>query len=176
MERRVFVAALEHGMDTDLDDKGWQARFEIGNDYIDAQHGMLLTLIGKLSRAIETNVSADRLRRLLQEIKKYAEFHFLSEENFMRDIAFDELTAHEKSHSYLLSELSLRIARVRSDKAEVTAVLEFLWHWLTEHIAQEDMRFADQARLHAQANPTDDGAGGGGAGGGRLRGKIIRRG
>ena len=162
-------------METDLDGSDREASFEIGNDYIDAQHGMLITLIGKLSQAIETNVSADRLRRLLQEIKKYAEFHFLSEENYMRDIAFDELAAHEKSHSYLLSELSLRIARVRSEKGEATAVLEFLWQWLTVHIAQEDRRFVDQARLHEQANTPADGAGSGIAGIGRLRGKIIRR-
>jgi hemerythrin-like metal-binding protein len=139
----------------------WNTEIETGNAYIDAQHHMLVDLINKLSRVL-TDDSADRqtLARTLLEIRKYAEFHFVSEENFMRDIRYPGLHEHEKLHSLLLSELGVRTIKATQHWRDARAVLSFLIDWLNVHIAYEDRKltiYTAQARARQLLEPAQDG-------------------
>ena len=56
---------------------------KIGIEEVDLQHQYFLDLIKRLSVILNSNVSAHLDTRLINEIIKYAEFHFQSEENLM---------------------------------------------------------------------------------------------
>ena len=124
----------------------WDPSYEIGQPHIDAQHRLLMNLINELAEAMRTRITVERLSRLLHEIKKYAEFHFTSEENYMHAISYPRRFQHEKVHSAMLSELSVRIMKARQEWRHVREVHEFLVNWLIHHVAIEDKLIADHAR------------------------------
>ena len=127
----------------------WSADLNVGNAYIDAQHELLVALINKLDAAIAAGRTRDQLVRVLHEIKKYAEYHFVSEENHMREIGYPGLAEHARIHSEMLIELSLRIGRVNAEWKAVRDVLDFLVAWLSGHVANEDRKFGHRHAIPA---------------------------
>jgi hemerythrin-like metal-binding protein len=82
----------------------------------------------------------------MHEVKKYAEFHFASEENLMHDLRYPGLDEHRKRHSEMLSELSIRIGRANASWRNASHVLEFLTRWLDNHVRHDDRQFAMLSR------------------------------
>jgi hemerythrin len=115
----------------------------LGVPAIDAQHQLLVQLLERLSRVLVEFGPKDRLVRLLREIKKYAEYHFTSEENYMVDLAYPLRAEHARHHSEMLAELSVRIGRANASWRQAAQVEEFLQTWLTHHIGIEDRKLAD---------------------------------
>lgn len=126
----------------------WDERLELGDDYIDVQHRMLVTIMNRLAKMIEKGVSQELMTRTMHEIRKYAEFHFASEESFMYEIEFPGLQRHETIHSRLLQELSIRIGRVIHQHHNGEEVLSYLYSWLVEHVEREDSQFIAYYRKH----------------------------
>ncbi|NDU87166.1 MAG: hemerythrin family protein, partial [Ferrovum sp.] len=89
----------------------------------------------------------DCLLRILLEVKKFSEFHFISEENLMHEIHYPGTEAHELIHSELLSQLEVMIGRVSKKKEFPDDLLYFLNQWILGHIAHEDQHIADYARF-----------------------------
>lgn len=120
----------------------WDTKFEIGHELIDSQHRIFLLLLNKLVSAIYQRVPKEHLFRVLNELKKYAEFHFLSEENLMYEVNYPDIKAHEAIHSRILLETALLLERVAQDRANPDDVVTFLKSWLFVHILNEDSRIA----------------------------------
>lgn len=125
----------------------WDKRFEIGEFRIDQEHQVFLDLIKNVSIALDQQEPKDWCLRLLREIKKYAEFHFISEENIMFRAQYPDYDAHRAQHGDLLGVLDERIHAYLSDRTDLNSVLEFLFNWFAMHTTQADKRFAQF--LHA---------------------------
>jgi len=61
----------------------WKKKYSAGVFEIDAEYKIFLKSIEKIHNAFETNLNSDMLIRLLEELYKYADFYFASEENMM---------------------------------------------------------------------------------------------
>jgi hemerythrin len=120
----------------------WDKKYETGNALIDAEHKILVMLFKKLDIALKTKLSGETLSRIVVEVKKFAEFHFISEENLMHETNYPGLRSHVIIHSNLISELNLMISRISNNKVLPEEVLEFLNDWLVSHIGEEDQRVA----------------------------------
>lgn len=128
----------------------WETKLKIGNDLIDAEHQMLVMLCKKLDYAIKQKATKSHLMRILVELKKFTEFHFLSEENLMAEIYYPELAAHEEVHSHLLAQLDVLSRRINIDQTNPEEVLDFLWRWLSGHIEHDDRKIAEHIRSNAR--------------------------
>lgn len=80
----------------------WEKELELGNDLIDTQHRILVLLCRKLDIAIKTQQSEQTVRWIMQELKKFTEFHFVSEENLMYEIGYPGVSDHALIHTELL--------------------------------------------------------------------------
>ena len=83
----------------------WEKELELGNDLIDTQHRILVLLCRKLDIAIKSNESEQTLRWVMLELRKFTEFHFISEENLMHEIGYPGVDEHSLIHSDLLAQL-----------------------------------------------------------------------
>ena len=120
----------------------WHPAFEVGNSKIDSQHEIFVNLIRKLIFAINKGKGAHYLSRLVLELEKYAEFHFVSEENLMIDIDYPEIVAHEKQHLELLGKFNLVLNYVELGKEKHEDFVTFLIEWFKSHTVNEDMKLA----------------------------------
>jgi hemerythrin-like metal-binding domain len=121
----------------------WEKSYEIGNPLIDVEHRLLMMLFRKLDIAIKTGESGVTVVRILNEIKKFADFHFASEENLMHEVAYPDVVHHEVLHSRLLAQLEVTIGRISKKRELPDDLLFFLNKWVLEHIAREDQKIAN---------------------------------
>jgi len=118
----------------------WDDKYLVGHPRIDHEHQVFVELIRTVSQAADAQPSKDRVLRLLMEVKKYAEFHFISEENIMIDADFPEYEQHKREHNHLLSELEDELHRFRFEEIDLHHITNFMFEWFALHTTKMDMR------------------------------------
>jgi hemerythrin len=124
----------------------WQKWFEIGHETIDFEHKVFFSLIHKLQCIVEHCYDNSDSRRVVEEIQKYAEFHFTSEENLMIDAGYSDIAAHQLIHRTLMSDLREKIQLLDGGADNANEIVTFLFNWLLEHTVNEDMRFSKSVK------------------------------
>lgn len=114
----------------------WDARYLTGIEEVDFQHHYFLDLINRLSQELKSTEDLHYRQRLIAELVKYAEFHFLSEENLMMRDGYPGLAVHHGLHLQLVEELSSR-----SVEQSLEELLDFLVRWFTHHTVEEDGKY-----------------------------------
>ena len=61
----------------------WESNFETGVEYIDMQHRYFVDLINRIRKNYKETDDDVYQKKLIDELKKYADFHFTSEENIL---------------------------------------------------------------------------------------------
>ncbi len=118
----------------------WDQKYELGHERIDAEHRIFLGLIVDFHEAASQGKSKDKLIRTLKEISKYAEFHFVSEENIMVDCHYQEQPQHAHLHDILLSEVKDKLSQFVRDEIGAEEVFDFLFSWFAIHTSNEDKK------------------------------------
>jgi hemerythrin-like metal-binding protein len=118
----------------------WKPSLELGNDLIDTQHRMEVLLCRKLDIAIKSKLSDQAIRWVMTELRKFTEFHFVSEENLMHEIGYPDVHEHSMIHADLLMQLDMTLAKIRHHKEFPEDLLYFLNSWLGQHIVKEDLK------------------------------------
>jgi hemerythrin-like metal-binding protein len=121
----------------------WSEELAIGNVLIDTQHRMLMMLCRKLDIAIKTQQPEQTIQRIMLEVKKFAEFHFVSEQNLMHEIGYPEVQSHSQLHLSLLVELQVELSKIRHRTEFPEDLLYSLNEWLLNHITGEDAKIAE---------------------------------
>ncbi|MFO7541553.1 MAG: bacteriohemerythrin [Thiobacillus sp.] len=124
----------------------WDKQFETGQTLIDTEHRLLMMLFRKLDIAIKTNQPEAILSRIVLEVVKFADFHFISEENVMIETAYPGLETHRAQHAELMAELNEKVGRLASHREFPDDLLDFLLAWLKDHIAHHDQLVAQHVR------------------------------
>lgn len=127
----------------------WDGSFDIHHELIDSQHRIFVMLLNKLMANVAKGVDKEYLLRVLDEIKKYAEFHFVSEENVMYECNYPGLTNHEQVHTEILHKLADLTERVSQNRARAEDVVVMLRDWLFSHILIEDSHISQHVRDHS---------------------------
>ena len=130
----------------------WEKKLELNNDLIDTQHRILILLCRKLDIAIKTGEPEQRVRWIMVELKKFTEFHFISEENLMHEIGYPGVHEHALVHTELLMQLNTMLAKISRRRESPEDLLYFLNKWLGQHVAHEDLKIAEYART-SDRNP-----------------------
>ena len=116
----------------------WLKKFEVGHPKIDMEHRVFFDLIQSILAAHENKASRDKVRRLILETAKYAEFHFLSEENIMLDINYPDFEQHHLKHQLLMNELRRYIIKFEATQDVLEELIHFMVDWFSNHTTQED--------------------------------------
>lgn len=118
----------------------WDQKFAVGHERIDHEHQVFLDLIKNASLAGEEETPKEKVVRLLNEVRKYAEFHFYSEENVMLDLAYPDYEEHKREHQALLAVLEDRVHDYKNDRVELDEIVEFLFDWFALHTTGTDKK------------------------------------
>ena len=116
----------------------WKKAYETGQPLIDTEHRLLVMLFRKLDIAIKTRETEEAILRIVNEVKQYAKFHFVSEENLMYETNYPGIDGHMAIHTHLLVDLNNKMSKLTSHHEFPEDVLDFLSDWLDKHIAHHD--------------------------------------
>ena len=118
----------------------WQKDFETGNEYVDLQHRYFVDLIKRVSMNFKESDDDAYKERLINELRKYAEFHFTSEENIATSCNLPGVSAHHQRHQELLEEFNYIAEDLNKGKKTVDEFIAFLTHWFIGHTIYEDKK------------------------------------
>jgi hemerythrin len=120
----------------------WKDEYSIGIEEIDKQHMDFVKLINRFVVLFESGAHLRLQDRILLELHKYAEYHFVSEENLMIIYKYPEMTNHEQEHKVLLKTLQNKVSGLREGSVNGTGLIKYLANWFLQHTQEEDRRFA----------------------------------
>ncbi|MBU4045006.1 MAG: hemerythrin family protein, partial [Gammaproteobacteria bacterium] len=106
----------------------------------------LVLLLKKLDLAITNRMGEKVVMGILLEIKKFTEFHFLSEENLMSELRYPGLADHERIHSELLGQLNVFIAKINRKQETPEDILPQIVSWVANHVVSEDLKIAEYVK------------------------------
>lgn len=120
----------------------WKAEYDTGVQRIDYQHRYFLQLIDWLLHRLLSSETFRLKSRYIDEVMHYARFHFLSEENYMKDHGYPERARHEQLHASLMKELNYKVSQLEFGDIDARDFVSFLMDWFMGHTAGEDKKIA----------------------------------
>ena len=124
----------------------WDDDFSTGVEEIDRQHKDFVKLINRLNIVQEHGNKKAIAVRLLNELGKYVEYHFASEENIMFLTQYPALERQQQAHAALLDEYTNRVKTFLNDKGTIEDVISFLAGWFAKHTVEEDRKIGHHIR------------------------------
>ena len=118
----------------------WESNFETGNENVDLQHRYFIDLIKRLEIQFREADDSAYTERLINELRKYADFHFTSEENIATSLNLSGVNVHHQRHLELLEEFNRHAEDLNKGLMTVSQFLEFLTDWFIGHTIYEDQK------------------------------------
>jgi len=129
----------------------WEDRFSVGIHGIDEQHRRLFGLINKLHDVIERCENRATLEAVLCELETvttviaelidYAQYHFTTEEDYMRRYEFPESATHQAEHQQFVERVRDYQRRFEQKRTRISLeIAEFLVNWWRNHILHSDKK------------------------------------
>jgi hemerythrin-like metal-binding protein len=123
----------------------WNKNFETGIATIDEQHKVLVSLLNELAGTLARDNQLE-INRVFDELAKYANFHFETEEAIWVEYFGDDswLSSHQLTHSSFLPKVvELKEQDTNKPLIEIIeSIVKFLIRWLAFHIIDSDKRLA----------------------------------
>lgn len=121
----------------------WDDSLSVQNERIDEQHRGLFDSINKLSDAVDAGVGAAAIDETIEELSKYASFHFATEESLMAAHHYPELEPHRMQHHEFMSKVGIFRKKLEGgDKSVPEEVSEYLAEWYLVHVRMTDQKYA----------------------------------
>lgn len=116
----------------------WYSSLETGNIDVDLQHHFFVNLINRIEENIDDSHDTCRSCDLLMELKKYAEFHFCSEENIAKHLNLPGLPHHQEKHAELMNEFMNYEKQIMDGTKIIREFMKFLNNWFIGHTFYEN--------------------------------------
>jgi hemerythrin-like metal-binding protein len=122
----------------------WLESYSVGNEKLDGQHKRILAMINALGESILAGNERAALMKIFSDLAGYAKTHFKDEEKMMEEVGYPDLSGHRERHVDLNRRLADYYRTFYTEKKPQTdEVMDFLQHWLFDHILEEDMRYRE---------------------------------
>ena len=117
----------------------WSSEIAVGLSDVDEQHRWLVDRINQLhSELSEDAPCSNAIADVLEELMDYTMNHFIMEEELFERHAYPDIVAHKGQHNKFTSTIMNALTDHEDGKNVSHDVLEFLKHWLIEHIMRTD--------------------------------------
>ncbi|HPF70865.1 MAG TPA: bacteriohemerythrin [Candidatus Krumholzibacteria bacterium] len=125
----------------------WNTSLSVDVSEMDAEHKKLIGLVNALNDAMKAGKGKDELDRIFNELARYTQSHFASEERYMQKVGFPGLEKQKAEHQALLKQVTAFKADYDAGKAMVTVkLMGFLRDWVRNHIQKSDKEYGAWAK------------------------------
>ena len=121
----------------------WEDRYCIGIDEIDKQHMDFIKLLNRIIIISRTGGHVRLQDRLLLEMLKYAEYHFVSEENIMMLYRYPDIGIQKETHKILLETFQRKCSEERSGSININDLIKYMLNWFMDHTQDKDRKMAE---------------------------------
>jgi hemerythrin len=117
--------------------------YALGIEEIDLQHRELVEMINDAyDAAAAGTATTEGLRELVERMAAYAEKHFATEEDWMRETGYEAAEGHGSYHAAFVDKAQEYLAALCAGRApRPEEVFRYLADWLSAHILEVDLAF-----------------------------------
>lgn len=125
----------------------WLPEYSVNHELVDGQHKKIFDMINELHAAISCQDKENVIKKVLDEMADYIEYHFDTEKSYLKDMP--DFPAHEKKHwEFTQKTLQFATDYYRQPRIEILHnIVSFLSYWLKDHITRTDI---DQFKVYQQ--------------------------
>jgi hemerythrin len=136
------VVYLHHG-GAGMSELAWSDEYSVGVEEIDDQHKMLFELVNRLFLAAVKREDQQLTVEVLKSLVDYTKTHFGLEERLLEESGYQGLPGHREDHLRFIAKIDAIAQKFHVEDRSVTfELINFLKHWLQNHIRQSDMEYA----------------------------------
>lgn len=122
----------------------WDDNFSVHDATMDEHHRNLLQLLNRTYDDFVNGAPAESLGEVIQELLKYATYHFSTEERHMAESAYPDLEDHREEHSrFVLKIAKLQKNFLEGDRHLSFETISFLKNWVGRHIRENDVHYGE---------------------------------
>ena len=118
----------------------WKSEYETGNEAVDFQHRFFIGLINRIENSFRNSTDENYKSKLIIELRKYADFHFTSEENIATSLSLPGVDSHHERHMELIDEFNLCSEKLEKGTISFDEFHLFLVEWFAGHTYHEDQK------------------------------------
>lgn len=127
----------------------WDEQYQLGIEKIDEQHKRLFEIADSIYELLNNDIYLDKYDRIMivvDELKEYTDFHFKTEENFMRETGYRKYLSHKTRHDDFIAKINnLDLNVIDENQADYLGeILDFVCMWIKNHILSEDKQFTQR--------------------------------
>ena len=119
----------------------WNNNYSVNNEEFDKQHQILLFIINRLH---DINVGRDAINSFkitIDELIFSSNFHFKSEQQYMKEIGYKDIDKHIAEHEYFKQRIIDFKDDDNSDDFELRHdLIVFLSEWILHHEIEQDKK------------------------------------
>lgn len=128
----------------------WDNAYLIGIEEVDAQHKRLIQIANELYDAINLPTRyQENMREVVQKLMDYTDYHFKSEEKFMKKYNYPQSEIHIAAHKNFKREMEHQTRQLSIERIEDGLNLySYIVNWVLNHIAKADKIWGDYVIEH----------------------------
>lgn len=124
----------------------WNSRFEMGIPTLDEQHKTLFGIYLELDKLQHTDpvIVKEKIWDVIERLQDYTRYHFVTEENLLREASFEDLEKQVQSHALFIrlsKQFTLELNYLNPLILENMVI--FIKKWLLSHILKEDRTYME---------------------------------
>jgi hemerythrin len=128
----------------------WREQYSVHVPQIDDQHRTLIRLINDLHSAMAQGKGRDVMTAILNDLVRYTDSHFASEEGWLERKGYSRLAEHRQIHAELRRQVVELRQKFQTGSLAITMeVMQFLKNWLRGHILEKDMAYSRELNATA---------------------------
>ncbi len=132
----------------------WYKTYELGIEELDEHHRHLVDLLNMAYDGLNCGAERDELEAVLDELARYAKYHFAAEEHGMEIYKFPNPSYHLEEHEKFRVRVDGFIKDFHDGKANLTVhVVQFLYNWLMHHILNTDAEYGRYVKGLPEGSP-----------------------
>ncbi|MBN2484406.1 MAG: hemerythrin family protein [Bacteroidales bacterium] len=120
----------------------WKPEYSLNIIEIDNQHKKIIELLNQLYEAFMKKDHHEKLGSIIDELEKYAVYHFGTEENYFNKFGYTGKVEHVNEHARFKEKVRSFKDDFNKNKGALTfTVINFLKDWLNKHILIDDKKY-----------------------------------
>jgi len=122
----------------------WDSSYSVHIEELDMQHQKLIQMINQFHESIQHSIDNNSIKSIILNMKQYALIHFDREETYMKKYEYPGIADHVAVHEKFLKKIEEVEQKIKIENHNIAVeIVEYLKHWLNDHILIEDKQYAD---------------------------------
>ena len=127
----------------------WDDKYSVCVSIIDEEHKKFIEIINKAIMLEQYSGNPKEITEVLNEMNKYADTHFATEEAYMVRFNYPDYENHRKEHQAFSIETMAFLDKITDNNRQlICEILEHLKSWLVNHVQGTDTKYISCFKEH----------------------------